>query len=107
VTSAGILHLVPGGVRGRGLDSALAQCSISFNTRIQHSKGHVAGGMHYQAEPYAETKLVRSTRGATVDAVVDLRSESPTFKRWASVVLTAEDRNRLYIPKSWCAASYA
>ncbi len=60
-----------------GLNPRLVQCSVSFNAR----KGTLRG-MHYQAAPYAETKLVRCTRGAIYDVVVDLRPESPTFKHW-------------------------
>jgi dTDP-4-dehydrorhamnose 3,5-epimerase len=55
--------------------------------------------MHYQAAPHAETKLVRCTRGAAFDVVVDLRPGSPTFRRWASVELTADNRRMLYVPE--------
>jgi dTDP-4-dehydrorhamnose 3,5-epimerase len=79
--------------KDRGLDSKLVQCSISFNLR----KGTLRG-MHYQAPPYAETKLVRCTRGSLHDVVLDLRSESRTFKQWIAVVLTAEERNMVYVP---------
>lgn len=78
----------------RGLNSRLVQCSISFNTR----KGTLRG-IHYQVEPYAEAKLVRCTRGAIYDVVLDLRVESPTFKDWIAVVLSAEARNMVYVPE--------
>ena len=55
--------------------------------------------MHYQAAPYEEAKLVRCTRGAIYDVVVDLRPQSPTFLQWVGVTLTAEDRNMVYIPE--------
>ena len=55
--------------------------------------------MHYQAPPYEETKVVRCTRGAVYDVVVDLRPASPTFKDWIAVVLTAEKRNMVYVPE--------
>jgi len=84
----------------RGLDSRLVQCSISFNTR----KGTLRG-MHYQASPFAETKLVRVTQGAIFDVILDLRPESPTFKRWAGILLTAELRNMAYVPKG-CAHGF-
>ena len=58
-----------------GLDSRVVECSISFNI----STGTLRG-MHYQAAPYAEVKLVRCTAGAIYDCIVDLRSSSPTFK---------------------------
>lgn len=75
------------------LNPKLAQCSISFNTR----KGTLRG-MHYQADPYAEAKLVRCTRGAIHDVVIDLRPDSSTFKQWVAVELTAEKRNMVYVP---------
>lgn len=54
--------------------------------------------MHYQEDPHAETKLVRCTMGSIYDVIVDLRRDSPTFKHWVGVVLTAENRNAIYIP---------
>jgi len=77
-----------------GLNPAIAQCSISFNPR----KGTLRG-MHYQAEPYAETKLVRCTRGAIHDVLVDLRNDSPTFLQWIAVELSAENGSMLAIPE--------
>jgi dTDP-4-dehydrorhamnose 3,5-epimerase len=77
-----------------GLSSKLVQCSLSFNTQ----KGTLRG-VHYQAEPYPETKMVRCTRGAIFDVVVDLRPQSPTFKEWTSVILTATNRKMLYVPE--------
>ncbi len=55
--------------------------------------------MHYQAPPYAEAKLVRCTKGAIYDVVVDLRPKSPTYKDWIAVVLTADKRNMVYVPE--------
>jgi len=55
--------------------------------------------MHYQAKPYEEAKLVRCTMGAIYDVIIDLRPESPTFKQWIPVELTAENRRMLYIPE--------
>jgi dTDP-4-dehydrorhamnose 3,5-epimerase len=83
-----------------GLNRNLAQCSISFNTQ----RGTLRG-MHYQAAPYAETKLVRCTKGSIYDVVVDLRPQSPTFKEWFAVVLTSESRNMVYIPEQ-CAHGF-
>jgi dTDP-4-dehydrorhamnose 3,5-epimerase len=77
-----------------GVSSTLAQCSISFNVR----KGTLRG-IHYQASPYPETKLVRCTQGGIFDVVVDLRPESPTYKQWCSATLTAWNRNMLYVPE--------
>jgi len=79
-----------------GLNPDLVQCNLSFNKK----KGTLRG-MHYQASPHAEVKLVRCTAGAVYDVIIDLRSASPTFKQWLSVELTAENRKMLYIPKGF------
>jgi dTDP-4-dehydrorhamnose 3,5-epimerase len=57
--------------------------------------------MHYQIAPYAESKLVRCTRGAIYDAIIDLRSDSPTFKQWIAAELTAENYKMLYVPRGF------
>jgi dTDP-4-dehydrorhamnose 3,5-epimerase len=85
---------------GHGLNPKLVQCSVSFNTR----KGTLRG-MHYQAPPYAETKLIRCTSGAIYDVVLDLRPQSQTFKKWVAVVLTSQDRNMMYVPEG-CAHGF-
>ncbi|MEM6792811.1 MAG: dTDP-4-dehydrorhamnose 3,5-epimerase [Acidobacteriota bacterium] len=77
----------------RGLDPTLVQCNVSVNAK----KGTVRG-MHWQAEPYEEIKMVRATAGAIHDVVLDLRPDSPTFLQHASAVLTRENRHALYIP---------
>ena len=79
---------------GHGLNSKLVQCNVSVTSR----KGTLRG-MHFQAAPFAETKLVRCTRGAIYDVVLDLRPKSPTFRDWIAVVLTAEKRNMVYVPE--------
>ena len=76
------------------LSPRLAQCNMSFNTR----KGTLRG-IHFQVPPYAEAKLVRCTKGAIYDIVVDLRQGSPTFKGWIAAVLTAANRHTLYVPE--------
>jgi dTDP-4-dehydrorhamnose 3,5-epimerase len=76
-----------------GLNTNLVQCNISFNLK----KGTLRG-MHYQIEPYPEAKVVRCTMGAIYDVIVDLRPQSPTFKQWISVELSAESRRALYVP---------
>lgn len=78
------------------LNPDLVQCSVSYNLH----KGTLRG-MHYQKAPHAETKLVRCTMGTIYDVIVDLRSESPTFKRWAGVELSAENHKALYIPEGF------
>src|SRR5687768_12648883 len=69
-----------------GLNPALAQCSISFNRR----RGTLRG-MHWQASPHAEAKLVRCTQGAIYDVALDLRPDSPTYRRWVGAELTADN----------------
>ena len=83
-----------------GLSSQLVQCSISFNVHAGTLRG-----LHYQAGPHAETKLVRCTKGSVYDVVVDLRPESPTFKDWVGVVLSAANHRMLYIPQG-CAHGF-
>jgi dTDP-4-dehydrorhamnose 3,5-epimerase len=77
----------------RGLSPVVAQCSISYN----HRAGTVRG-MHWQAEPAPEPKLVRCTRGAIWDVIIDLRPGSPARGRHFGVELSAENRKALYIP---------
>lgn len=76
-----------------GLAARLAECNISFN-----KKSGTLRGMHFQREPHAQAKLVRCTAGAIYDAIIDLRPESPTFKQWIGVELTARNRRMLYVP---------
>lgn len=78
----------------RGMNPAVRQCNVSFNRR----KGTVRG-MHYQAAPCGETKVVRVTAGAIYDVVVDLRPDSPAYRRWLGVTLDARNRHALYIPE--------
>jgi dTDP-4-dehydrorhamnose 3,5-epimerase len=84
----------------RGLRSAFPQCSVSFNARAGTLRG-----MHFQAEPHAEAKLVRCTAGAVYDVIVDLRPESPTRLRWIGVELSAANRRALYVPEG-CAHGF-
>lgn len=79
-----------------GLNPRLVQCSMSFNAK----KGTLRG-MHYQAAPYAEAKLVRCTMGAIYDIVIDLRAHSPTYTEHLGVVLSAENRKMLYVPEGF------
>jgi dTDP-4-dehydrorhamnose 3,5-epimerase len=76
-----------------GLNPDIAQCSVSFNRR----KGTLRG-MHFQAAPHAEDKVVRCADGAIYDVIVDLRPDSPTFRHWIAAELTAENRRMFYIP---------
>lgn len=72
------------------------QCNISFNAK----KGTMRG-MHYQAKPFEEAKLVRCTRGAIHDVIVDIRPDSPTFKGYVGFLLTAENRRLVYVPEGF------
>jgi dTDP-4-dehydrorhamnose 3,5-epimerase len=83
-----------------GLNPKLVQCSVSLNTR----KGTLRG-LHYQAAPYPEAKLVRCTKGSIFDVVVDLRPDSPTYQKWISVVLTSSGQNMIYVPEG-CAHGF-
>jgi dTDP-4-dehydrorhamnose 3,5-epimerase len=79
--------------RARGLNADVVQCNASFNPR----RGTLRG-MHYQAEPHGESKLVRCVRGAVFDVAVDLRPQSPTYRGWHAVELSADNQLAFYIP---------
>ncbi len=80
-------------LESHGIEPTIAQCSISFN----HLRGTLRG-MHWQMAPHEEGKLVRCTRGAAYDVILDLRTGSPTFKRWYSVTLAADEGNAIWVP---------
>jgi len=84
----------------QGLSSRLVQCNLSFTTQ----QGTLRG-MHYQVAPHEETKLIRCTRGAIYDVVLDLRPDSPAYKDWVAVELTAGKRNMIYVPEG-CAHGF-
>jgi dTDP-4-dehydrorhamnose 3,5-epimerase len=77
-----------------GLDASLVQANVSYN----HRKGTLRG-MHFQVEPHGETKLVRCTQGAIYDVIIDLRQDSPTYRKWVGVELTADNFRMLFVPK--------
>lgn len=79
-----------------GLNPRLVQCNISFNKKCGTLRG-----MHYQASPFPEAKLVRCTMGMIYDVIIDLRAGSPTFKQWFSLELSAESRRALYVPEDF------
>lgn len=81
-------------MESHGLNTSFVQCNISFN----HRKGTLRG-MHYQAPPSEEAKLVRCTQGVIYDVIVDLRSGSPTYLEWEAFELSAENRYQLFIPE--------
>jgi dTDP-4-dehydrorhamnose 3,5-epimerase len=83
-----------------GLAFPVVQCQIARNRRA-----HTLRGLHYQAPPSAQAKLVRCIRGRIWDVAVDLRPDSPTFRRWAAVEL-AEDTDRAFYIPAGCAHGY-
>ena len=80
----------------RGLNPNLVQCNVSFNLK----KGTLRG-MHYQAKPHEEAKLVRCTQGAIYDVIIDIRADSSTFKKWIAVELSSKNHKMLYIPEGF------
>jgi dTDP-4-dehydrorhamnose 3,5-epimerase len=79
-----------------GMAASFAQCSASFNAE----RGTLRG-LHYQAAPFEEAKLVRCVQGAIFDVVADIRPDSPTFRRWVSAELTALNGHMLYVPEGY------
>ncbi len=84
----------------RGIDVSFVQENIGYSRRAGTLRG-----LHFQRAPHDEVKLVRCTAGAVWDVAVDLRSESPTYRRWAGVELSAKARNMLLVPAG-CAHGY-
>ncbi|MEZ5851792.1 MAG: dTDP-4-dehydrorhamnose 3,5-epimerase [Hyphomicrobiaceae bacterium] len=83
-------------MRRHGLDHAFPQHSVSFSKE----RGTLRG-MHFQLPPHAETKLVRCLNGSIYDVIVDLRPESPTYRKWQGFELSAGDLTMLYVPKGF------
>ena len=79
-----------------GMNIKVVQSNISFN----HSKGTLRG-MHFQKHPYEETKLVRCTKGAVYDVIIDLRTDSKTYKQWIGAELTGENHRMIYVPEGF------
>ena len=79
-----------------GLATGVAQCSTSFNATAGTLRG-----MHFQAAPYEEEKIVRCVAGAVFDAIVDIRPRSASYRSWFGVELSAANRRALYVPKGF------
>jgi len=79
-----------------GLNAELVQCNVSFNQR----KGTLRG-MHYQAKPHGEAKLVRCVSGSIYDVIIDLRPESDTYKQWTGVELNSDNHRMMYVPEDF------
>lgn len=82
--------------QAHNLNPRIVQCNISFNK----IKGTLRG-MHYQASPFAEAKLVRCTAGALYDVIIDLRPDSPTYKQYVGEVLSAANYKMFYVPEGF------
>ena len=80
----------------QGLECDFVQANHSFSAK----KGTLRG-LHFQLNPKAQAKLVRCTRGAILDIAVDLRKGSPTYKKWLSIELSAENKKQFFIPKGF------
>jgi dTDP-4-dehydrorhamnose 3,5-epimerase len=85
---------MPDEFAARGLETTVAQGSLARN----RLRGTIRG-LHYQAEPFTEVKIIRALRGAIFDVAVDLRPESPTYCRWVGVELQGDVPRSLYLPK--------
>ena len=79
-----------------GLIPDVAQANMSLSP----TRGTLRG-MHYQKSPFEETKLVRCTKGAIYDVIIDIRPDSPTYKQWTGVELTADNYKMLFVPKNF------
>jgi dTDP-4-dehydrorhamnose 3,5-epimerase len=79
-----------------GLNPRLVQCNISFNP-----ESGTLRGMHYQRAPFGEVKLVRCTRGAIYDVIIDLRTDSTSYRQWQGLELSAANRRMLYVPEGF------
>ncbi len=80
----------------KGLHSDFVQCNVSYN----HKKGTLRG-LHYQQAPFGEVKIVTCHRGAIYDVIVDMRIDSPTYRKWIGVELTSHNHQSLYIPEGF------
>ena len=84
-------------IQGRnGLNSGVLQINVGFS-----NKRGTLRGMHYQTPPWSEVKLVRCTRGAIFDVIIDLRVDSPTHKQWLGIELNSENHRMLYVPEGF------
>lgn len=73
---------------------------VQQNTSYSANKGTLRG-MHFQRAPHGEDKLIRCLRGAIVDIIIDLRPDSPTFKKWEAFELNDENKRQLLVPKGF------
>ena len=85
----------------RDMEAAGINVDFVQDNRSYSAKKGIIRGLHFQRNPMAQAKLVTCLRGAILDVAVDLRKDSPTYKQWISVELTAENRKELFIPKGF------
>ena len=78
------------------LNTNLVQVNIAFNEKISTIRG-----MHYQISPFEETKLIRCTKGAIYDVIIDIRKSSPTYMKWIGVELREDNPRMLYVPEGF------
>jgi len=90
----------PAEFEAHGLETRISQASLVMTRR----RGSIRG-MHYQAAPFEEAKVIRTVRGGVFDVAVDLRRDSPTYLQWVGAELTADNRRIMYIPPG-CAHGY-
>jgi len=79
-----------------GLDTDIVQCNMSYNEKLGTLRG-----MHYQNEPFSETKYIRCIKGSLYDVIIDLRNDSTTFGEWIGVELSEKNGKALYVPKGF------
>ncbi|MCW9706755.1 dTDP-4-dehydrorhamnose 3,5-epimerase [Fodinibius salsisoli] len=79
-----------------GIDFSIVQANTSYS-----AKKHTLRGMHYQDKPYQEAKLIKCTKGAIFDVIIDMRMDSPTFKQWEGIELSEQNRKMLYVPEGF------
>jgi dTDP-4-dehydrorhamnose 3,5-epimerase len=80
----------------KGLNTDFVQANIAFN-----KKRGILRGMHYQVAPHEETKLIRCTKGAIYDVIIDIRKASSTYRQWLGVELTDDNYRMLYVPEGF------
>lgn len=80
----------------QGIYFRVVQANTSYSSRK-----HTLRGMHYQVKPHQEAKLIKCTKGAIYDVIIDMRSDSPTFKKWTGVELSEYNRKMVYVPEGF------
>ena len=87
-------------LREQGLNTEIKQSNIGFSP-----KAGTLRGLHYQSPPHDEVKIIRCTRGSVFAVVLDIRRDSPTFRKWHGIELNQDNASKLYAPEG-CAIGY-